>query len=214
MPENSSIMDKLFIEFPQLKQCRNSILKAAVLLKQCYAGSGKVLICGNGGSAADSEHIVGELMKGFIKRRKISSTDIKKLKTAFPDTWEYLSHNLQGALPAISLVSQTALSSAFINDVAADMVFAQQVYGYGKKDDILIGLSTSGNSSNVLNAVRVAKAFEIVTICMTGESGGMMKDICDVTITVPAKEVYKVQEYHLPVYHALCTYVEDVFFKE
>lgn len=211
---NNLIIDNLIKNFPQLTSCKNSIEKASTLLKQCYSTEGKVLVCGNGGSAADSEHIVGELMKGFLKKRKLHKQDIEKLKASCPDAWEYLSNNLQGALPAISLVSQVAIASAFINDVAPDMVFAQQVYGYGKKGDVLIGLSTSGNSKNVINAIKIAKAFDIKTIGFTGESGGAMKELCDVTIMVPESEVYKIQEYHLPVYHALCAEVEEKFFEE
>lgn len=206
------ILDKLMEQNPVLQSCRNSIEQAFNIMRECYINGGKVLICGNGGSASDSEHIVGELMKGFILKREIDNADREKLKEAFPEDWEYLTSNLQGALPAISLVSQSAISSAFINDVAADMVFAQQVYGYGKRGDVLIGLSTSGNSRNVVNAVKVAAVFGLKTVGMTGKSGGKMKDLCDATIAVPADETYRIQEYHLPVYHALCAMIEAEFF--
>lgn len=212
--ETKAIIEKLICDVPQLEICRNSIEEALSILKQCYSNGGKVLICGNGGSAADSEHIVGELMKGFMKKRKICCEDADKIRACFPDECKYLSENLQGALPAISLVSQSAVSSAFINDVEPDMVFAQQVYGYGREGDVLIGLSTSGNSRNVVNAIKVAKAFGVKTIGFTGESGGIMKGLCGVTISVPAKETYRVQEYHLPVYHALCAMIEAEFFEE
>jgi D-sedoheptulose 7-phosphate isomerase len=207
------IYRRLLEEIPALKACSEDVEKAYNLMKQCYMQGGKVLICGNGGSAADSEHIVGELMKGFLLKRKICREDEEKLKAAFKEEGNYLAANLQGALPAISLVSQAAISTAFINDVAADMVFAQQVYGYGKAGDVLIGLSTSGNSKNVVNAVKVAETFGLKTIGMTGESGGAMKDLCDVCIRVPATATYKVQEYHLPVYHALCAMIETDFFE-
>lgn len=210
----NSIIDALIKELPQLGPCRESIEKAALILKQCYHGGGKVLVCGNGGSAADSEHIVGELMKGFIKKRKLCDRDIDCLRNAWPEDWEYLAANLQGALQAISLVSQTSINSAFANDVSWDMAFAQQVYGYGKKGDVLIGISTSGNARNVINAIKVAKAFGIKTIGMTGQNGGIMKELCDTTIMVHANEVYKVQEYHVSVYHALCAEVEAEFFME
>lgn len=212
--ETGSILEQLFDTVPQLTACGSSIENAFELLRQCYTQGGKVLACGNGGSAADSEHIVGELMKGFILKRRICLTDSEKLKSVFPEDGQYLAENLQGALPAISLVSQSAISSAFINDVAPDMVFAQQVYGYGRPGDVLIGLSTSGNSKNVVNAIKVAKVFGIKTVGMTGESGGMMNELCDICIKVPATATYRVQEFHLPVYHALCAMIEAEFFRD
>lgn len=206
------IFEGLFINYPQLEKCKTNIEEAFILLQQCYEKEGKVLICGNGGSASDSNHIVGELMKGFILKREITCEDSQKIKEAFPVEGEYFSQHLQRALPAISLVSHSALNFAFINDIAPDMVFAQQVYGYARKSDVLIGLSTSGNSSNVVNAIKVAKAFGIKSIGMTGKDGGIMNDICDVIIKVPADDTYRVQEYHLPVYHALCAMIEYEFF--
>jgi phosphoheptose isomerase len=208
----TNILENLFVNYPQLVSCRNDIEKAFAILKQCYISGGKVLICGNGGSAADSEHIVGELMKGFMLKRNICNEDVEKIRKAFPEDSEFLSNNLQGALPAISLVSQSAISSAFINDVEAEMVFAQQVYGYLKDEDVVIGLSTSGNAKNVVNAIKVAKAMSAKTIGLTGEIGGIMKDLCDVSIKAPADETYRIQEYHLPIYHALCAMIEvEVF---
>lgn len=209
-----SILNKLMEEYPQLQCCSNSVETAFQVLHECYLHEGKLLICGNGGSASDSEHIVGELMKGFLMRRKVSEEIAEKFKNTFPDDGEYLSEHLQGALPAISLVSQSAISSAFINDVAADMVYAQQVYGYGKEGDVLVGLSTSGNSKNVINAFKVAKVLGVKTIGMTGENGGLTNDLCDVIIKVPSKYTYKIQEYHLPIYHALCAMLECEFFME
>jgi D-sedoheptulose 7-phosphate isomerase len=151
-------------------------------------------------------------MKGFLLKRSIDAGIANKLKAIFPADGGYLSKNLQGALPAISLSSQTSLLTAFSNDVAPDMAFAQQVYGYGRKGDVLIGLSTSGNSSNVINALKVAKALDMETVGFTGKDGGAMKDVCDILISVPAVETYRVQEYHLPLYHALCAMVEAEFF--
>jgi len=206
------ILEGLLDRYPVLTDCKESIEKAYEFLKRCYLTGGKVLICGNGGSAADSEHIAAELMKGFILKRTISKQDSERIKSAFPDDWLYISENLQGALPAISLVSQVALAYAYINDVASDMVFAQQVYGYAREGDVLIGLSTSGDSKNVVNAIKVAKAFGMVTIGLTGEKGGVIKDICDAVIMVPGQETYKIQELHLPVYHALCAMIEVEFF--
>lgn len=210
--EIALILEELFSRYHQLSVCKGDIEEALDILIQSYYNGGKVLICGNGGSAADSEHIVGELMKGFILKRRIGNASIQKIKEALPKDWEYLSNNLQGALPAISLTSQSAISSAFINDVQPDMVFAQQVYGYGKEGDVVIGLSTSGNSKNVINAIKIAKAFGMKTVGLTGQQGGLMGPLCDVTIKVPAIETFKVQEYHLPIYHALCASIEQEFF--
>lgn len=206
------IFNAIFSNYPQLETCKTNIEEAFLLLKQCYEKGGKLLICGNGGSAADSEHIVGELMKGFILKREITSEDSQKIKDAFPENSEYFSQHLQRALPAISLVSHLALTSAFINDIAPDMVFAQQVYGYAQKDDVLLGLSTSGNSANVLNAIKIARAFGIKNIGMTGGDGGFMKDLCDVIIKVPTNDTFRIQEYHLPIYHVLCAMLEEEFF--
>lgn len=202
----------LFNTFPELEGCRKALDQAFEILADCYRQKGKVLICGNGGSASDAEHIVGELMKGFLCKREITMEDREKLRRHFKEDGDYLSDHLQQALPAISLVSQSALSTAFINDVAADMVFAQQVYGYGKPGDVLMGLSTSGNSRNVVHACRVARAFEIKTIGLTGEDGGAMKGLCDVCICVPSAQTYRIQEYHLPIYHTLCAMIEAEFF--
>ena len=208
----NEIFDRLFFNYPELADCKEDIINTFKTLVGCYERSGKVLICGNGGSAADSEHIVGELMKGFILKREIPLKDKEKIKAVFPEDADYLAGNLQRALPAISLVSQTSLSTAYINDIAADMVYAQQVYGYAHEGDVLIGISTSGNASNVVNAVKIAKVFGIKTIGITGKSGGILKKLCDITIRVPAEETFRIQEYHLPVYHALCAAVEQEFF--
>jgi phosphoheptose isomerase len=206
--------NKLFVDLPALSVCKSSIEQAFDILKACYDKSGKLLLCGNGGSAADSEHIVGELMKGFLLKRKIKEEHREILLSSLGEEGRNIADKLQGALPAISLVSQSALNTAFINDVDAKLVYAQQVYGYGKKGDVLVGISTSGNSDNVVNAFKVAKAFGIKTIGMAGNSGGKMKDICDIAICVPSDITYKIQEYHLPVYHTLCAMLEAEFFDE
>jgi D-sedoheptulose 7-phosphate isomerase len=208
-----SILHNLLQQYPPLEVCRESMVKAFELIRQCYTEQGKLLICGNGGSAADAEHIAGELMKGFLLKRNLPERERAELAKAFPQEWQYLYDNLQGALPAIPLVSHTALMTAYINDVKPEMVFAQQVYGYGQAGDVLIGISTSGNSSNVVNAIKVATAFGIKTIGLTGFAGGLMQDLCQVSIQVPATETFKVQEYHLPVYHALCAMIEAEFFE-
>jgi len=207
------ILNNLIIDYPVLSVCRKDVEDAFIILDQLYNRGGKVLICGNGGSSADSEHIVGELMKGFKLKRPLNAEQRAKLTGAFGLDGEYLAGHLQGALPAISLVSQTALAYAFINDVAPDMVFAQQVFGYGNPGDALIGMSTSGNAGNVVNAIKVAKSFGLYAIGLTGESGGKMKNLCDVTIKAPSTETYRVQEYHLPIYHALCAMVEEERFE-
>ncbi len=210
--KSKDILEHMIQCYPQLEGCKEDIENAFYILKQTYENGGKVLICGNGGSAADSEHIVGELMKGFLLKRSLPKEHKDKLTAAFCEAGQYMIDNLQGALPAISLVSQTSLAFAYINDVAPDMVFAQQVYGYGREGDVLIGLSTSGKSKNVMNAIKVAKVFGLKTIGMTGEKSGDIKELCDVTIEVPANETYKIQEYHLPVYHVLCAMIEEEFF--
>lgn len=208
------IIDQLFDRYAPLKSCKKSFEEAFLILLNCYKNEGKVLVCGNGGSAADSEHIVGELMKSFLLKREVSVDVKQKIMTASPGDCDYIIKNLQGTLPAISLVSQSALSTAFINDVSPDMVFAQQVAGYARENDVLICLSTSGNSQNVIYAIKVAKALKVKTIGLTGAAGGSMKDLCDVLINVPADQTFMVQEYHLPVYHTLCAALESELFED
>lgn len=195
-------MKELLERYPALSACEAQMNKALELMIDTYKNGGKILICGNGGSASDSAHIVGELMKGFKLLRKVEDECIS------PDLREYL----QGALPAISLCSHEGLISAFANDVKPDMVYAQQVYGYAKPEDLVIGLSTSGNSANVVNAIRVANDMGVKTVGMTGAGGGKIADIATVTIKAPATETYKIQEYHLPIYHFLCAETERAFF--
>jgi D-sedoheptulose 7-phosphate isomerase len=197
-------MKELLERYPCLDECSKSIEKALGVIIDTYKNGGKVLVCGNGGSAADCEHIVGELMKGFMLKRPVCDERIP----------EQLRKKLQGALPAISLPSQCAVLSAFINDVDPEMMYAQLVYGYAKPEDLVIGLSTSGNSKNVVNAIEVAKCLGVKTLSMTGKNESKMSQLSDVTIKVPEQETYKVQEYHLPVYHYLCAAVEKVFFAE
>lgn len=170
---------------------------------ETYKKGGKILVCGNGGSASDADHIVGELMKGFLKKREVTDGKIP----------QELREKLQGALPAISLCAHTALITATANDNDADMIFAQQVYGYAKENDLLIAISTSGNSKNVVNAAGVAKALGVKVIALTGEKGGELKSLANVTICAPSNETYKIQEYHLPIYHYLCARVENEFFE-
>jgi D-sedoheptulose 7-phosphate isomerase len=206
------ILDELIKKYPELDVCRDDILQAFELLKSTYAGGGKLLVCGNGGSAADSEHIVGELMKGYLKKRPLSTQEAAVFQAGLLETGTYLAGHLQGALPAISLVSQVALNTAFANDVAADLIFAQQVYGYGHPGDCLWALSTSGNAQNVLLALQTARVKGLRTLGLTGKSGGKMIAWCDVTIRVPWDETPAIQERHLPVIHALCDLLEEEFF--
>ena len=195
-------MEELLKRYPALSECKEDISAARGLIIDTYKNKGKILVCGNGGSAADSEHIVGELMKGFMSKRPVYDERIP----------ERLRKNLQGALPAISLPSQTAVLSAFINDVAPDMMYAQLVYGYADKNDLVIGISTSGNSENIVNAVETAKAVGAKALSLTGKRMSRLSEISDITIKVPETETYKVQEYHLPVYHYLCAEAEKYFF--
>ncbi|MBP1993997.1 D-sedoheptulose-7-phosphate isomerase [Paenibacillus eucommiae] len=208
----NAILFELKSKYPELSQCIPDIEQACEVLTTSYRQGGKLLVCGNGGSASDSEHIVGELMKGFMSKRPLPENERSQLRDHFGDHGSYLADHLQGALPAISLVSHSALISAFANDVAADMVYAQQVYGYGVQGDVVLGLSTSGNSRNVLHALQVARLRGLRTIGMTGQGGGAMKAVCDVTICVPWERTPDIQERHLPIYHALCILLEEEFF--
>lgn len=213
MKNSTEIFDTLYKTYPALLPCRSSIEQAFKILTECAKAKATVLVCGNGGSAADSEHIVGELMKGFNLRRPLSDEQ-KAMFKDIPDG-EAFADNLQCGIRAISLVSQTGLMTAFINDVAADMIFAQQVFAYAqKKEDNLIALSTSGNSKNVVNAVYAAKAAGIRSIAITGENESKLSEFADITIKLPAHTPFEVQEFTLPVYHALCAAVEAEMFDE
>ena len=207
-------LNQLFGRYPALEACRQEIEAAYELLRGCFAAGGRLLVCGNGGSAADSLHIVGELMKGFALSRKLSADWEEKFKQVCPEMAPYLMENLQGALPAISLVSETALSTAYANDQAPDLSFAQQVLGQGKAGDVLLCISTSGNSTNVLYAAAVARAMELRVIGLAGQGGGRLKGLSDVCICAPSRITYQIQEYHLPIYHALCLALEREFFGE
>lgn len=198
----------LTAHYPELKDCTPDITSAFHVISDCYRSNGLIMTCGNGGSAADSSHIVGELMKGFKKKRALTAKQRERIEALFPREGARLADTLQRAIPAISLVDQCVLSSAFMNDVNPEMIYAQQVFGYGKEGDILIALSTSGHSPNVVNACKIAKVFGIKTIALTGREGGCLKDICDVVICAPAYEAYRIQEYHLPIYHTICSMLE------
>ncbi|MCR5176291.1 MAG: SIS domain-containing protein [Anaerovibrio sp.] len=210
--EALSIIDDLIIRYPVLSNCRTSFVDAAEAVCTAYHNSGKLLVCGNGGSASDAEHIVGELMKGFILKRPIDDSLYEKMKAVCPKEADYLQENLQGALPAISLMNAVALNSAFANDQAPDLSMAQQVLGLGNEGDVLLGISTSGNSANVIYAVQMARVKGIKTIGLLGGRECRLKDLCDISICVPEQQTYKIQELHLPVYHMLCMAVEREFF--
>lgn len=205
-------LQRLFERYPVLKSCEADLNSALAIMTSAYETRNKLLVCGNGGSAADSEHIVAELMKGFLKPRHISDSDAARLAESAGALGTTIARQLQAALPAISLVSQVALISAVTNDTAAEMVFAQQVYGLGKPGDVLLGITTSGNSANVINAAVVAKTFGLKTIILTGRSGGTAGPMADAAICVPADNVADIQELHLPVYHWLCIEVEEMLF--
>jgi len=205
-------INQLIFSYPGLDVCRADIEAAFNVLRDCYRRGGKVLTCGNGGSASDAEHIVGELMKGYLLKRPVPEEMRTKLTDTSPEDGDYLANHLQGGLPAFSLVSQTSLLSAIANDTAADMVYAQQVYGYGREGDVLIGISTSGNSANVIRAMQVARTLGLHIIGLTGRTGGKLKPLCDVCIRVPANDTTLIQERHLPIFHVLCAMLEEEFF--
>lgn len=219
-PDNPSLarpprrpeLKRLAARYPDLVPCLDDVEAAFDLLRDCFTSGGKLLLCGSGGSASDSEHVVGELMKAFELKRLLPETVRAKLTEAFGGEGTYLADHLQGALPAFSLVSQTALITAVANDVDAELIYAQQVYGYGRPGDALLGISTSGNSASVLHALRVARSLGLATVGLAGRSGGKMKELCDVTIRVPEDDTLLIQERHLPVYHALCRMLEQYFF--
>ena len=207
-------MTELLKRYPELDVCRDDMEKALELMFDTYSSDGKIMVCGNGGSCADSEHIVGELMKSFVLRREPTESDKEKFGKAFPEDAQYFISKLQRGIPAISLPSQSGVLSAYINDVSADMMYAQLVYAYAKKNDLLIGISTSGNSKNIVNAVKVAKSLGIKTLAFTGQGGGLLSELCDCTIKVPESKTYKIQELHLPVYHWLCLELEKKAFEK
>ncbi len=206
------LIKKIIERYPALKICQKDIKEASDLLIKSYENNGKLLICGNGGSSSDSDHIVGELMKSFSKKRPIGDDLSERLKAISAERGANLAEKLERALPAISLSAHTALTSAVSNDIGGDYIFAQQVVGYGNKEDILLAITTSGNSKNIIDAAIVAKAKGLKVIGLTGETGGNLKQYCDVIIRVPSMSTPVVQEYHLPIYHVLCQIIENKFF--
>lgn len=206
-------IDLLIERYPVLEVCKEDIISGYKLLEECYTKGGKLLIAGNGGSAADAEHIAGELMKRFKRPRPIPNELKEKLIEIDPIRGKNLSKNLERPLMAIPLVAHEALTTAYINDVDGLGVFAQQLYGYGKEGDVFLGISTSGNSKNVMNATVVARALGLQVLGLTGKSGGELKDVSNICVKVPEIETYMIQELHLPIYHCWCLMLEDYFFK-
>ena len=205
---------ELIERYPALAICEKDIRAAASAIIDSYKAGGKLIVAGNGGSAADSDHITGELLKSFVKKRKPEQKFLDALSAIDSDTGSYLSDKLQGSLPAIALTNNSALMTASLNDVDGNVLFAQQVMGFGKKGDVFLGISTSGNSKDVIYALAVAKALGVKTVALTGKTGGKCKELADISIVVPENETFKIQESHLPVYHALCLTIEEYFWKD
>ena len=203
----------LLERYPALTDMQDKIILAFSMLETCYRNHGKLMLCGNGGSACDCEHIAGELMKGFILSRPLSSAE-KETLSALGEEGKQLAGKLQRALPAVVLTGLPGLSSAFANDVDPIMVYAQQAFAYAKPNDVLLGISTSGNAANVRLAAIAAKARGAKILGMTGAGGGQLAEVCDLVLEVPETETYKVQELHLPLYHCLCIMLEEAFFSE
>ena len=208
------MLNELMIRYPQLEVCKKEIFEVGEKIIECYKNDGKLLIAGNGGSCADCEHIVGELMKGFLKKRPLSDDRKAEMKKNCPVIEEDILCKLQDALPAIAFPSITGLNSAFCNDVDPELIYAQSIVPLGRKGDIFLGLSTSGNSKNVYAAAKVAKALGLTVIGLTGQGGGKLKEIADYCICAPETETFKIQELHLPIYHYLCAITEAAFFAE
>lgn len=205
-------IDLLIERYTVLETCRQDLIDAYLVMEECYEHDGKLLIAGNGGSAADSEHIAGELMKRFKTPRPVTPEFAEKLKEIDAERGADLAKNLERGLMAIPLVAHEALSTAYINDVDGLGVFAQQLFGFGRKGDVFLGISTSGNSKNVMSATVVARALGIKVIGLTGAKGGELASVADVAVKVPEIETYMIQELHLPVYHCWCLMLEDRFF--
>lgn len=207
-------IDQLIERYSVLNVCKKDIEVAAEAMIESFNNGGKLLVAGNGGSCADSDHITGELLKSFCKKRIPSADFINQIKAIDADTGTYLAGKLQGSLPAIALTNNTALMTASLNDVDGNVMFAQQVNGYGIKGDVFLGISTSGNSKDIVYSTVVAKAKGLKTIALTGKNGGRLKTLAEICIVVPQNETFMIQELHLPVYHALCLEIEEAFWTE
>ena len=211
---NMDFVTQLIWRYPVLKANEKEIRQMCDAVIKSYESGGKLLVCGNGGSCSDAEHIVGELMKGFLKKRPIPAEKKAKMLERVPELDGIGLDKLQQGLPATALNSGAALTTAFANDCDPELIYAQQVLGLGRRGDVFLGISTSGNAKNVYAAAAVAKSLGITTVALSGKTGGKLKEICDISIVVDEDETYMIQELHLPVYHALCATVEEHFFKE
>ncbi len=207
------MFNELLNRYPELKECANDIEQALKTMIDCYKNGGKILLCGNGGSCADCDHIVGELMKGFLKKRPLNEQKKNKMSSLSPTLTDEILEKLQTGLPAISLPSLTALNTAFCNDVDPDMIYAQSVLGLAKPGDVFIGITTSGSAKNVNYAAAVAKGLGMKVVGLTGKTGGLLNSCADICIKVPQTETFKIQELHLPVYHYICAAIEKEFFE-
>ena len=205
-------IQQLTERYPQLVSLTKDINAAFDIISESFSNNGKLMIAGNGGSAADAEHMVGELMKNFIIKRKLPASFVSEIKAVDSEIAQYLIPRLQPGLPAIALSCHASLNTAAINDIDGNITFSQQVYGYGKQGDVLLGISTSGNSKNILYAAATAKAKKMKIVALTGAGGGKLKQFADISLIVPETETYKIQELHLPVYHCLCQMLETKFF--
>lgn len=210
----SDFLQSLLSRYPKVKNLENSIISSFDIIKNAYKKDNTLFVCGNGGSASDSEHIVGELMKGFLKKRTVKEGEFKNnVISLFEEDSKLLLDNLQDGLRAISLMSHPSLFSAFSNDVNSELVFAQQLYVLGRAGDVLIAISTSGNSKNIYRAIEVAKAKNISVVLLTGEEGGICAKKADISIKAPSSMTYMIQEYHVAIYHTLCLMLEDYFYE-
>ena len=211
-PRLEKHIDLLISRYPALITVREEVIAAYLIMEECYEHDGKLLIAGNGGSAADSEHIAGELMKRFKTPRPVTQEFAERLKVIDPIQGENLAKNLERGLMAIPLVAHEALSTAYITDVDGLGVFVQQLFGFGRAGDVFLGISTSGNSKNIISATIVARALGIKVIGLTGSKGGELAKMTDVCVKAPSDETYMIQELHLPIYHCWCLMLEDKFF--
>ena len=205
-------LTELLERYPRLRSQEVAIWRTYEILRDCFESGGRLLIAGNGGSAADAEHITGELMKGFVKKRTLPEALRRQLQQEDAEAGAVLAQKLQGALPAMALTGHPGLSTAFLNDVDGQLIYAQQLLGYGKPGDVFLAISTSGNSPNIHYAAVTARALGIRVVGLTGRDGGLLARDAETAIVVPEQETYKIQELHLPVYHALCLMLEEHFY--
>lgn len=210
---SQELYKEFFLQHTLLNKAEPDMRNAVDIILTCFKNGNKLLVCGNGGSSSDADHIVGELMKGFVKKRHLKENFRKKAETMYGDSGLFIADNLQQGLPAISLTCQTALMTAFLNDCNPELLYAQQVNALMKQGDVLLAISTSGNAKNVANAARTAKILGNRVVGLTGGTGGILKTLSDVSIISPQSETYKIQEDHLPIYHLICLIIENELFE-